>query len=43
LIFELVGKPITEEIPIDVIKKKICEGGKAAEYLEMFICADNFT
>ena len=43
LIFELVGKPITEEIPIDVIKEKIMQGGKAAKYLEMFICADNFT
>ena len=43
LIFQLVGTPIDQEIPIEVIKQKICEGGKAAGYLEMFICADNFT
>ena len=42
LIFQLVGRPINEEIPITEIKAKIYEGGQAAEYLEMFICADNF-
>ena len=43
LIFQLVEMPIDKEIPIEMIKQKICEGGKAASYLEMFICADNFT
>jgi hypothetical protein len=42
LIFQLVGRPINEEIPITEIKAKIYEGGQAAEYLQMFICADNF-
>ena len=42
LIFQLVGRPINEEIPITEIKTKIYEGGQAAEYLQMFICADNF-
>ena len=43
LIFQLVGKPIDEEIPLDLIKEKIIEGKSAAGYLEMFICADGFT
>ena len=43
LIFQLVNMPITQEIPMDLIRQKICEGGKEASYLEMFICADNFT
>ena len=43
LIFQLVGKPIDEEIPLDLIKEKIIEGKSAAGYLEMFICADSFT
>lgn len=42
-IFNLVNKPITEEIPINDIKMKILEGGSGSSYLEMFICADNFT
>lgn len=42
-IFNLVDTPITEEIPIGNIKKKILEKGRATSYLEMFICADNFT
>ena len=42
LIFQLVDMPLDSEIPINVIKDKICQGGIAAEYLEMFICADNF-
>ena len=43
LIFQLVDKPIDEEIPLDLIKDKIIEGKSAAGYLEMFICADSFT
>ena len=34
--------PLDSEIPIDFIKQKITEGGIAASYLEMLICADNF-
>ena len=42
LIFQLVDMPLNSEIPISLIKKKILEGGEAASYLEMLICADNF-
>ena len=42
LIFELVDMPIDKEIPMDKIREKILEGKEAAEYLEMFICADSF-
>ena len=42
LIFQLVDMPLNSEIPIEVIKQKITEGGIAASYLEMLICADNF-
>ena len=42
LIFKLVDMPLDSEIPIDFIKQKITEGGIAASYLEMLICADNF-
>ena len=42
MIFSLVNIDINEEIPIDILRKKMQEGGEAAEYLEMFLCADNF-
>ena len=42
LIFQLVDMPIDKEIPMDKIKEKILEGKEAAEYLQMFICADSF-
>ena len=42
LIFRLVDMPLNLEIPISLIKQKILEGGEAASYLEMLICADNF-
>ena len=42
LIFQLVDMPLKSEIPISLIKQKILEGGEAASYLEMLICADNF-
>ena len=42
LIFQLVDMPLNSEIPIEIIKQKITEGGIAASYLEMLICADNF-
>ena len=43
MIFSLVNIDVKDDIPIDVLRKKIQEGGEAAEYLEMFLCADNFT
>ena len=43
LIFQLVDKPVDEEIPLELIREKIIEGKSAAGYLEMFICADGFT
>jgi Ca2+-binding EF-hand superfamily protein len=43
LIFELVDIPRHKEISFELIKEKIIEGKEAAEYLNMFICADNFT
>ena len=42
MIFSLVNIDVNDEIPIDVLKNKMKEGGEAAEYLEMFLCADNF-
>ena len=42
LIFQLVDMPIDKEIPMDKIREKILEGKEAAEYLQMFICADSF-
>jgi hypothetical protein len=42
MIFDLVNIDVKDDIPIDVLRKKMQEGGEAAEYLEMFLCADNF-
>ena len=42
MIFNLVNIDVKDDIPIDVLRKKMQEGGEAAEYLEMFLCADNF-
>ena len=42
MIFSLVNIDVKDDIPIDVLRKKMQEGGEAAEYLEMFLCADNF-
>ena len=42
MIFSLVNIDIKDDIPIDILRKKMQEGGEAAEYLEMFLCADNF-
>ena len=42
MIFTLVNIDIKDEIPIDTLRKKMQEGGEAAEYLEMFLGADNF-
>ena len=42
LIFSLVNIDINDDIPIDVLRQKMQEGGEATEYLEMFLCADNF-
>ena len=42
MIFNLVNIDIKDEIPIDILRKKMQEGGEASEYLEMFLCADNF-
>ena len=43
LIFQLVDIPRHKEISFELIKEKIIEGKEAAEYLSMFIFADNFT
>ena len=43
MIFSLVNIDIKDEIPIDILRKKMQEGGEASEYLEMFLCADTFT
>ena len=43
MIFSLVNIDTQDDIPIDILRKKIQEGGEAAEYLKMFLCADNFT
>ena len=42
MIFSLVNIDTKDDIPIDILRKKMQEGGEAAEYLEMFLCADNF-
>ena len=42
MIFDLVNIDVKDDIPIDILRKKMQEGGEAAEYLEMFLCADNF-
>ena len=42
MIFSLVNINVKDEIPIDILRKKMEEGGEASEYLEMFLCADNF-
>lgn len=43
MIFSLVNIDIKDDIPIDTLRKKMQEDGEAAEYLKMFLCADNFT
>ena len=42
MIFDLVNIDIKNEIPIEILRQKMQEGGEASEYLEMFLCADNF-
>lgn len=41
-VFELVGIDIDGEIPIDLLREKMDEKNEQKEYLEFFLCADNF-
>jgi len=41
-VFELVGIDIDGEIPIDLLREKMDEKDSESEYLEFFLCADNF-
>ena len=41
-VFELVGIDIDGEIPIDLLRAKMDEKNEQSEYLEFFLCADNF-
>ena len=41
-VFELVGIDIDGEIPIDLLREKMDEKNEKSEYLEFFLCADNF-
>ena len=41
-VFQLVGIDIDGEIPIDLLREKMDEKNDDAEYLEFFLCADNF-
>ena len=41
-VFELVGIDIDGEIPIDLLRAKMDEKCAESEYLEFFLCADNF-
>jgi len=41
-VFELVGIDIDGEIPIDLLRAKMDEKNEKSEYLEFFLCADNF-
>ena len=41
-VFELVGIDIDGEIPIDLLRSKMDEKNEKSEYLEFFLCADNF-
>ena len=41
-VFQLVGIDIDGEIPIDLLREKMDEKNVDAEYLEFFLCADNF-
>ena len=41
-VFELVGINIDGEIPIDLLRSKMDEKNEKSEYLEFFLCADNF-
>ena len=41
-VFELVGIDIDGEIPIDLLRAKMDEKNEQSDYLEFFLCADNF-
>ena len=41
-VFQLVGIDIDGEIPIDLLREKMDEKSEESEYLEFFLCADNF-
>ena len=41
-VFQLVGIDIDGEIPIDLLREKMDERNEKSEYLEFFLCADNF-
>ena len=41
-VFQLVGIDIDGEIPIDLLRAKMDEKSEESEYLEFFLCADNF-
>ena len=41
-VFQLVGIDIDGEIPIDLLREKMDERSAESEYLEFFLCADNF-
>ena len=41
-VFELVGIDIDGEIPIELLRSKMDEKNEQSEYLEFFLCADNF-
>ena len=41
-IFKLVGIDIDGEIPIDLLREKMDKSNKDSDYLEFFLCADNF-
>ena len=41
-VFHLVGIDIDGEIPIDLLREKMDEKNEESEYLEFFLCADNF-
>ena len=41
-IFKLVGIDIDGEIPIDLLREKMDKSNKNSDYLEFFLCADNF-
>ena len=41
-VFQLVGIDCDGEIPIDLLREKMDEKNEESEYLEFFLCADNF-
>ena len=41
-VFQLVGIDCDGEIPIDLLREKMDERNEESEYLEFFLCADNF-